>query len=71
MDNANKKKIYKMIINKGEELKGKLAYDPSHPKGRNSYAHIFQQIKKEFGVSYKNISNEDLEKLKHFIDGIN
>ena len=71
MNNSNKKKIYKIIIDKGDELKEELPYDPSHPKGRNSYAHVFQQIKLKFGVSYKNISDGDLEKLKDFIDEIN
>lgn len=70
MNNSNKKKIYKIIIDKGDELKNKLPYHTSHPEGRNSYAHVFQQIKLKFGVSYKNISDENLVKLKNFIDEI-
>ena len=48
-------------------LKGKLPEHPSHPKGRNPYAHIALEIKNHFGMSYNDISDERIPELEKFI----
>ena len=40
MNEENKKKIWKKIIETGDYLKNKLPESNNHPKGRNSYAHV-------------------------------
>ena len=67
MNNENKKKLWKLIQKTGDELKGKLPEHPSHPKGRNPYAHIALEIKNHFGMSYSDISDERIPELEKFI----
>ena len=67
MIEENKKKIWKLIQITGDELKGKLRYHPSHPKGRNSYAHIALEIKNHFGMSYSDIPDNRISELEEFI----
>ncbi|MAI83940.1 MAG: hypothetical protein CMM91_03260 [Rickettsiales bacterium] len=70
MNLENKKKLWKIIQKKGDELKGRLAPHLSHPKGRNSYAHVCQMVKQKFNNSYKEISDEEFENVKFFIQDI-
>ena len=67
MNEENKKKVWKLIQKTGDELKGKLPEHPSHPKGRNPYAHIALEIKNHFGMSYNEISDEQIPELEKFI----
>ena len=67
MNEENKKKIWKLIKLTGDDLKGKLPEHPSHPKGRNPYAHIASEIKNRFGMSYSNIPDEQIPELENFI----
>ena len=67
MNEENKKKVWKLIQKTGDELKGKLPEHPSHPKGRNPYAHIALEIKNCFGKSYSEISDERIPELEKFI----
>ena len=67
MNEENKKKLWKLIQKTGDELKGKLPEHPSHPKGRNPYAHIALEIKNHFGMSYNEISDERIPELEKFI----
>ena len=67
MNEENKKKVWKLIQNTGDELKGKLPEHKSHPKGRNPYAHIALEIKNHFGMSYSEISDERIPELEKFI----
>ena len=67
MNEENKKKVWKLIQKTGDELKGKLPEHPSHPKGRNPYAHIASEIKNHFGMSYSEISDERIPELEKFI----
>ena len=67
MNEENKKIIWKLIQKTGDELKGKLPEHPSHPKGRNPYAHIALEIKNHFGMSYSDISDERIPELEKFI----
>ncbi len=65
MSHENAKSIWKKIQEAGDFLKDKLPPHPSHPQGRNSYAHVALEIKSHFGASYKDI--EDLGE-KNFYD---
>ena len=67
MNEENKKKLWKLIQKTGDELKGKLPEHPSHPKGRNPYAHIALEIKNHFGMSYSDISDDQIPELEQFI----
>ena len=67
MNEENKKKVWKLIQKTGDELKGKLPKHPSHPKGRNPYAHIALEIKNRFGMSDSDISDEQIPELEKFI----
>jgi len=40
LQKENSTRIWKMIQEAGDFLKNKLPNHPSHPKGRNPYAHI-------------------------------
>ncbi len=52
----------------GDELKGKLPPHPRHPKGRNSYAHIFERIKTKMGKGYKDCDDSEAEKILNIIE---
>ena len=52
----------------GDELKGKLPPHACHPKGRNSYAHIFERIKAKMGKSYKECDDEEAEDILNIIE---
>ena len=67
MNEENKKKVWKLIQKTGDELKGKLPEHPSHPKGRNPYAHIALEIKNHLGISYNETSDEQIPELEKFI----
>ena len=70
MNKENASKLWKIIQEAGDYLKGQLPEHPNHPKGRNPYAHICSLIKDEFGCSYKEISDERFIELLDFIDSI-
>ena len=70
MNEDNKKRIWKLIQKTGDELIGRLPDHPSHPKGRNPYAHIALEIKSHFGMSYKDIEDEKIPELEKFIEFI-
>ena len=68
MNKENASKLWKMIQEAGDYLQDKLPDSSNHPKGRNSYAHVALCVKDKFGLSYKNIPDEDLKKVKEYID---
>ena len=70
LNEDNKKKIWKLIQKTGDELIGRLPDHPSHPKGRNPYAHIALEIKNHFGMSYKDIEDDKIPELEKFIEFI-
>ena len=45
MDKVKAKKLWEEILKAGDYLKNKLPNHPSHPKGRNPYAHVALEIK--------------------------
>ncbi len=57
-----------MIQEAGDDLQGKLPNHPNHPKGRNPYAHVAICVKSKFGSSYKDLSDNDFQKVVEYID---
>jgi len=68
MHEENAKKIWQLILETGDSLKGVLPDHPNHPKGRNPYAHISLEIKNKYGCSYKDIPDDQLNELIKFIN---
>ena len=68
MNKENASKLWKIIQEAGNYLQSKLPDHPNHPKGRNPYAHVALCIKNKFGLSYKEISDEDYVKVIEYID---
>ena len=59
MNKDNTSKLWKMIQEAGDYLQNKLPDSSIHPKGRNPYAHVALCIKDNFGLSYKDINDND------------
>ena len=55
-------RIYKFAIEAGDELKGKLPLHPDHPV-RNSYAHVWREVKHTMGKTYLECEDSDEEKI--------
>ena len=68
MNKENASKLWKIIQDAGLYLRGQLPSHPNHPKGRNAYAHVALCVKKKFGLTYKNIVDEDYQKVVEYID---
>ena len=68
MNKENTSKLWKMIQEAGDYLKGQLPNHPNHPKGRNPYAHVAICVKSKFGSSYKDLSDNDFQKVVEYID---
>ena len=68
MNKENANKLWKIIQEAGDYLQNKLPDHPNHPRGRNAYAHVALCVKNKFGLSYKDISNEDYQKVVDYID---
>jgi hypothetical protein len=68
MSPENTKKLWKLIQLAGDELVGKLPDHPNHPKRRNPYAHVAICVKNKFRLSYKDIADEDFDKVAAYIE---
>ena len=68
MQKENSSKIWKMIQEAGDFLKNKLPNHPSHPKGRNPYAHVALCIKTKFNKSYKDIDDIKYDEVVDYIE---
>ena len=68
MDKIKAKKLWDEILKAGDYLKNKLPDHPSHPKGRNPYAHVALEIKNKYNMSYKDLPNDQYEKVIDFIN---
>ena len=68
MNEENRRKLWKIILDAGDYLNGQLPDHPNHPKGRNSYAHVSICIKNKFGASYKDIDNSKFMDVINFIE---
>tara|TARA_Y100001970_G_scaffold236043_1_gene295441 strand:+ start:354 stop:581 length:228 start_codon:yes stop_codon:yes gene_type:complete len=67
MNEQLSKKLWKEILKTGDFLKDKLPYDPSHPQGRNSYAHVALEIKRKFKKSYKDLSDNKYQDVLDYL----
>ena len=67
MNKENASKLWKMIQEAGDYLRGQLPEHPNHPKGRNPYAHVALEIKNKFNRSYKDISDEKFDQVYEYI----
>ena len=68
MQKENSARIWKMIQEAGDFLKNKLPNHPSHPKGRNPYAHVALCIKTKFNKSYKDIDDVKFNEVVDYIE---
>ena len=68
MNEDNKKRVWRFIQKHGDFLKDKLPEHSNHPKGRNSYAHVALEIKKQFNKSYKDIDDEKFDQVIRYIE---
>ena len=68
MNKENAQKLWKIIQEAGDYLKGQLPEHPNHPKGRNPYAHVALCVKDKFKSSYKDISDEKFDEVIRYID---
>ena len=68
MQKENSTRIWKMIQEAGDFLKNKLPNHPSHPKGRNPYAHVALCIKTKFNKSYKDIDDIKYDEVVDYIE---
>ncbi len=67
LNKDNAYKLWKIIQETGDFLKGKLPDHPNHPKGRNPYAHVALELKKHFGVTYKDIPDEKYNEVINYL----
>ena len=67
MNKEKASKLWKIIQEAGDYLQNKLPDHPNHPRGRNAYAHVALCVKNKFGLSYKDISDEDYQKVVDYI----
>ena len=68
MNKEKASKLWKRILEAGDYLERKLPDHPNHPNGRNAYAHVALCVKNKFGLSYKDVSDEDYQKVIEYID---
>ena len=67
MKKENAKKLWELIQETGDFLKGKLPDHPNHPKGRNPYAHVALEVKNHFGKTYKDIPDEKYNEVIEYL----
>ena len=67
MNEDNRRKLWLLIQEAGLYLQNKLPDSSSHPKGRNPYAHVALCVKDKFGLSYKDIDDNDFKKVEEYI----
>ena len=68
MQKENASKIWKLIQKTGDELLGKLPEHPSHPKGRNPYAHVALELKTHFKMTYSDIPDEKFNAVVEYLE---
>ena len=68
MNKENTSKLWKVIQEAGDCLKGQLPDHPNHPKGRNPYAHVAICVKDHFQASYKDIPDEKFDDVVNYIE---
>ena len=68
MNKENASKLWKLIQEAGDYLKGQLPNHPNHPKGRNAYAHVAICVKSKFQKTYKDIEDEKFQEVIDYIE---
>ena len=68
MNKENASKLWKIIQEAGDYLKGQLPDHPNHPKGRNPYAHVALEVKNHFGMTYKDIPDEKYNDVIYYLE---
>ena len=68
MKKENAKKLWELIQETGDFLKGKLPDHHNHPKGRNPYAHVALEVKNHFGITYKDIPDEKYNEVIEYLE---
>ena len=68
MNKENASKLWKIIQEAGDYLKGQLPDHPNHPKGRNPYAHVALEVKSHFQMTYKDIPDEKFNDVVNYLE---
>ena len=68
MNKENAIKLWKMIQEAGDDLRGQLPDHPNHPTWRNPYAHVAICVKENFKNSYKDIPDEKFDEVVEYIE---
>ena len=68
MNKESASKLWKMIQEAGDYLRGQLPEHSNHPKGRNPYAHVAICVKDHFNLSYKDIPDEKFQEVVDYIN---
>ena len=68
MNEINAKYLWSCIQKAGDYLSDQLPSHPNHSKGRNAYAHVAICIKNKFNNSYKDIDDNQLNKVLDYIE---
>lgn len=68
MNEINAQYLWSCIQKAGDYLSDQLPSHPNHPKGRNAYAHVAICIKNKFNNSYKDIDDNQLNKVLDYIE---
>tara|TARA_E500000178_G_C16848937_1_gene674222 strand:+ start:99 stop:326 length:228 start_codon:yes stop_codon:yes gene_type:complete len=68
MNKEKATKLWKIIQEAGDYLKGQLPNHPNHPLGRNPYAHVALCIKEKFHTTYKDIPDEKFDEVIKYIE---
>lgn len=67
MSPENCKRIQEAAAKAGDELKDKLPPLPDFPI-RNSYAHVWREIKQAFGKTYKECEDSQVDEILELIE---
>ena len=68
MNKENASKLWKIIQEAGDYLKGQLPEHPNHPKGRNPYAHVALEVKTHFQMTYKDIPDDKYDDVVKYLE---
>ena len=68
MNKENTSKLWEIIQEAGDYLRGQLPNHPNHPKGRNAYAHVAICVKDHFDSTYKDIPDEKFDEVVKYIE---
>lgn len=67
LNEENSKSLWRAIQQAGDKLVSKLPDSSRHPAGRNPYAHVAKCIKSKYGMTYKEIPNEQFGEVLDYL----